>query len=108
MGGSLESPVSRAWMWPVSGPKHSSMASKPLLEPNRLNQGVQMWAGMKITSGAASRHSSRRSWESRPRMGLPSLLMLPRASRRALRRAADSKLGKSTRLWTLRVLPPRL
>ena len=51
MGGSEDSPVSRARMWPVRSPKHSSMVSKPEKAPNREKWGVQMWAGMNTASG---------------------------------------------------------
>ena len=40
--GSEESPVSRAWIWPVRSPKHSPMVSKPEKAPNREKWGVQM------------------------------------------------------------------
>ena len=54
MGGSEDSPVSRAKIMGVISSKHSSMASKPELAPNSENQGVQMWEGMTTQRGQVS------------------------------------------------------
>ena len=105
MGGSEDSPVSRAWMWGVRSPKQSPMASKPEKAPKREKWGVQIWAGIKTAWGLASRVISSRSRQSRPRMGRPSEWMLPMASSRRDRFSAAAREGRRIRLCTLRTLP---
>jgi len=105
MGGSDDSPVSTANIWGVRSSKHSSMVSKPDLEPNRENHGVQMWAGIRNPSSDVSSRISSKCFASSPKIGRPSDLMLPIWSSRALNRVAVSMSGRNTRLWFLRVAP---
>ena len=105
MGGSEESPVSRAWMQGVKSSKQSSMASNPEKAPNREKWGVQIWAGIKTASGQDSSVIYSRSRVSRPKMGLPSEWMFPMASSFRARTSAASREGSRIRLWTFRVLP---
>src|SRR6056297_2905273 len=60
-GGSVESPVSTAWICSVRSSKQSSMRSNPDLEPNIENQGVQMCAGIKKLRSDISRVISSKS-----------------------------------------------
>ena len=96
--GSEERPVSTANMFEERSSKHSSIASKPDLEPNRENQGVQIWAGIRNPSSVVSSRISSRSLESSPRIGLPSDFILPILSRRELNLSAASRFGRKTRL----------
>ena len=98
MAGSEESPVSTAKIWGVKSSKHSSMESKPDLEPSTENQGVQMWAGIKKASLEVSSRVSSRSRASSPRIGRPSDFILPILSSRLLNCRATSKSGAKTRL----------
>ena len=81
MAGSDERPVSSAVMYSVISSKHSSMLSKPELDPKRAKCGVQTWAGINMQSGDASMTILRSSLASMPSMGRPSCLMFPILSR---------------------------
>ncbi|MBA7712662.1 hypothetical protein ES703_121645 [subsurface metagenome] len=93
MGGSEESPVSRALMCLVRSSKHSSKVSKPDLDPNTENHGVQTWAGIKKALSLASRVISSKSLESRPRMGLPSEVIFPIRSNCSFSLSTDAMSG---------------
>ena len=72
MAGSLDRPVSMARMCGVKSPKHSSSESKPDLDPNIPNHGVQAWAGIIMQRGSISRIISSKSLGDMVSVGLPS------------------------------------
>ena len=82
------------------------MESKPDLDPNIENHGVQAWAGTSIASGDASMTILTRSMAGKPNIGLPSELILPRELKAAFILRAASREGEKMRLCILRVLPP--
>src|SRR3989339_1603031 len=98
MAGSEDNPVSKAKTWLLKSSKQSSKRSKPDLEPKRLNQGVQIWAGTKNPVGDSSKRISNRLRASRPKMGLPSLAILPMVASLRLTAFASAKLGTNKRL----------
>ena len=103
IGGSDDSPVSRAKICGVRSPKHSSTESKPDLEPSIENQGVQMWAGIRWQRSSMPRMISSKSRESSPRIGRPSERMLPIRSSAVWMCSTTSSEGAKMTLCTLRV-----
>src|SRR6056297_2831080 len=75
-GGSVESPVSTAWIWLMRSSKQSSMRSNPDFDPKTENHGVQMCAGIKKLRSDISSVISSKSRTSSPRIGRPSEVML--------------------------------
>ena len=93
IAGSLDNPVSTAWIWGAISRKHSSKRSNPDLEPYIPYQGVQTWAGMTIHWGLVSRTSAVVSRTDKARVGRPSGSRLPWRESLLLSLATVSKSG---------------
>src|SRR3989344_2039343 len=98
--GSLESPVSTAKIYFVYSPKHASSVSKPDIEPNTENQGVQQCAGTTTAFGFAFKTIFTTSRESMPKIGRPSDAKLPIQPNCVLIFSAVSRSGAKIILCT--------
>ena len=99
IAGSLDSPVSTAWMWGVMSKKHSSRWSKPDLDPNNPNQGVQTWAGMTMHWWFMSNAKAVRSLADMGKVGRPSDSSLAPALEKAVQSSATvAKSGANSNM----------
>src|SRR3989338_10484131 len=105
IGGSEESPVSIEVICDANSSKHSSMLSKPDLEPKIENHGVQAWAGIIRQSAETSSKIFNNSLASKPKIGRPSECMLPIFSKRLLSSLTISRLGATTKRCNRRTAP---
>ena len=98
IGGSDDSPVSSATICLLYSPKHSSIESKPDLDPKTENQGVHICAGIKKDPWPTSNTISSKSLLESPRIGRPSDFILPIRAKRPPISAAASRSGTNIRL----------
>src|SRR3989339_224212 len=93
MAGSEESPVSTAIISWLTSPKHSAIESNPEFAPKRENQGVQICAGITITSDEIALIFFTKFKALIPKIGLPSEVMLPISESDLLINSATSMEG---------------